>query len=211
MGQKIHPIGNRIGISEPWRSRWFARGRAYGVNVLLDFRVREMIRKRFRKGVISRIDIQQRGGRMTVTLIATRKGEVIGRGYSTRDQLVTDLEKMTGLEVKLDIQEVRHWDLDAQTVAENLAGAVERRVSPRHQMKRVLESAMNAGAQGVKIQVSGRIDGRELSRTMVQRQGRVPLQTLSAIVDYGFSEAMTSYGVLGVKVWIFTGGSTRFN
>jgi small subunit ribosomal protein S3 len=211
MGQKIHPIGNRIGISEPWRSRWFARGRAYGTNVLLDFKVRDVIRKRFRKGVISRIDIQQRGGRMTITLIATRKGEVIGRGYSTRDQLVTDLEKMTGLEVKLDIQEVRHWDLDAQTVAENLAGAVERRVSPRHQMKRVLESAMNAGAQGVKIQVSGRIDGRELSRTMVQRQGRVPLQTLSAIVDYGFSEAMTSYGVLGVKVWIFTGGSTRFS
>ncbi len=210
MGQKIHPIGNRIGISEPWRSRWFARGRSYAKNVLLDFRVRELIRKRFRKGVISRIDIQQRGGRMTVTLIATRKGEVIGRGYSTRDQLVADLEKMTGIEVKLDIQEVRHWDLDAQTVAENLAGAVERRVSPRHQMKRVLESAMNAGAQGVKIQVSGRIDGRELSRTIVQRQGRVPLQTLSAIVDYGFSEAMTSYGVLGVKVWIFTGGSSRF-
>jgi small subunit ribosomal protein S3 len=210
MGQKIHPIGNRIGISEPWRSRWFARGPAYGKNVLLDYQVRGVIRKRFRKGVISRIDIQQRGGRMTITLLATRKGEVIGRGYSTRDQLVADLEKMTGLEVKLDIQEVRHWDLDAQTVAENLAGAVERRVSPRHQMKRVLESAMNAGAQGVKIQVSGRIDGRELSRTMVQRQGRVPLQTLSAIVDYGFSEAMTSYGVLGVKVWIFTGGSTRF-
>ncbi len=210
MGQKIHPIGNRIGISEPWRSRWYARGRDYGKNVLLDFRVRELIHKRFRKGIISRIDIQQRGGRMTITLLATRKGEVIGRGYSTRDQLVADLERQTGLEVKLDIQEVRHWDLDAQTIAENLAGAIERRVSPRHQMKRMLESAMNAGAQGAKIRVAGRIDGRELSRTMVQRQGRVPLQTLSAIVDYGFSEAHTSYGVLGVKVWIFSGGSSRF-
>lgn len=210
MGQKIHPIGFRVGISEPWRSRWFARGRDFSDNVLMDFRVRELIRKRFRKGVISRIDIQQRGGRLTVLIQATRKGEVIGRGYATRDQLVADLEKLTGLEVKLDIQEVRHWDLDAQTVAENLAGAIERRVSPRHQMKRIVENAMNAGAQGIKVQVSGRIDGKEMSRTLVQRQGRVPLQTLTAIVDYGFSEAQTTYGVLGVKVWIFTGESTRF-
>ncbi len=210
MGQKIHPIGFRVGISEPWRSRWFARGRDFSDNVLMDFRVRELIRKRFRKGVISRIDIQQRGGRLTVMIQATRKGEVIGRGYATRDQLVSDLEKLTGLEVKLDIQEVRHWDLDAQTVAENLAGAIERRVSPRHQMKRIVENAMNAGAQGIKVQVSGRIDGKEMSRTLVQRQGRVPLQTLTAIVDYGFSEAHTTYGVLGVKVWIFTGESTRF-
>ncbi len=210
MGQKIHPIGFRVGISEPWRSRWFARGRDFSDNVLMDFRVRELIRKRFRKGVISRIDIQQRGGRLTIMIQATRKGEVIGRGYATRDQLVADLEKLTGLEVKLDIQEVRHWDLDAQTVAENLAGAIERRVSPRHQMKRIVENAMNAGAQGIKVQVSGRIDGKEMSRTLVQRQGRVPLQTLTAIVDYGFSEAHTTYGVLGVKVWIFTGESTRF-
>lgn len=210
MGQKIHPIGNRVGISEPWRSRWFARGKDYPSFVLLDHKVRKLIRERFRKGIISRIDIQQRGGRMTIMLLVTRKGEVIGRGYSTRDALVADLEKVTGLEVKLDIQEVRHWDLDAQTVAENLAGAIERRVSPRHQMKRVLESAMNAGAQGVKIQVSGRIDGREISRRMVHRQGRVPLQTLSAIVDYGFAEAATSYGILGVKVWVYSGQSTRF-
>ncbi len=210
MGQKIHPIGNRVGISEPWRSRWFARGKDYSTAVLLDFKVRKMIRERFRKGIISRIDIQQRGGRMTIMLLATRKGEVIGRGYSTRDALVADLEKLSGLEVKLDIQEVRHWDLDAQTVAENLAGAIERRVSPRHQMKRVLESAMNAGAQGMKIQVSGRIDGREISRRMVHRQGRVPLQTLNAIVDYGFAEAATSYGILGVKVWVFCGQSSRF-
>jgi small subunit ribosomal protein S3 len=209
MGQKIHPIGFRVGISEPWRSRWFARGKDYPAHVLQDYKARQLIKKRFRKGIISRIDIQQRGDRMTITLLATRKGEVIGRGYATRDQLVADLEKLTGLEVKLDIQEVRHWDLDAQTVAENLAAAIERRVSPRYQMKRIMENTMNAGAQGVKIQVSGRIDGKEMSRTMTTRQGRVPLQTLSARVDYGFSEAMTTYGVLGVKVWIFTGETIR--
>lgn len=209
MGQKIHPIGFRIGISEPWRSRWFARGKDYPAHVLMDYKVRKTIKGRFRKGIISRIDIQQRGDRMTITLLATRKGEVIGRGYATRDQLVADLEKITGLEVKLDIQEVRHWDLDSQTVAENLAAAIERRVSPRYQMKRIMENTMNAGAQGVKIQVSGRIDGKEMSRTMNTRQGRVPLTTLSLRVDYGFSEAMTTYGVLGVKVWIFTGESIR--
>jgi small subunit ribosomal protein S3 len=209
MGQKIHPIGFRVGISEPWRSRWFARGREYGEKLQLDFKVRRMIKDRFRKGIISRIEIQRRGERMTIQLLATRKGEVIGRGYATRDALVADLEKLTGLEVKLDIQEVRHWDLDAVTVAENLAAAIERRVSPRRQMKRVLENTMNAGAEGAKIQVSGRIDGSEMSRTMSQRMGRIPLQTLSARTDYGFAEAKTTYGVLGVKVWIYTGDNVR--
>lgn len=205
MGQKIHPIGFRVGISEPWRSRWFARGREYADKLLMDFRVRELIRKRFRKGIISRIDIQQRGDRITIYLRCTRKGEVIGRGYATRDALVADLEALTGKEVKLDIQEVRHWDLDAQTVAENLAAATERRVSPRRQMKRVLENCMNAGAEGVKIQVSGRIDGAEMSRTLTQRAGRIPLQTLDARIDYGFAEAKTVAGILGVKVWIYSG------
>ena len=134
---------------------------------------------------------------------------MIGKGYATRDQLVADIEKMTKLEVKLDIQEVRHWDLDAQTIAENLASAIERRVSPRFQMKRVLDNTMNAGAEGVKIQVSGRIDGKEMARTMTVREGRVPLQTLSSRIEYGFSEALTTYGILGVKVWIFTGESVR--
>ncbi|HEX9793127.1 MAG TPA: 30S ribosomal protein S3 [Planctomycetota bacterium] len=205
MGQKIHPIGFRVGISEPWRSKWFARGKDYGDKLLIDFKVREMINRRFRKGVISRIDIQQRGDRVTVTILATRKGEVIGRGYATRDALVSDLERFTKKEVKLDIQEVRHWDLDSQTVAQNLAAAIERRVSPRRQIKRVLENSMNAGAEGVKIQVSGRIDGSEMSRTLTQRSGRIPLQTLDARIDYALSEAKTSYGVLGVKVWIYTG------
>ena len=205
MGQKIHPIGFRVGISEPWRSRWFARGEDYGKLLHMDYQVRKLIKDRFRKGIISRIDIQRRGERMTIMLLVTRKGEVIGRGYATRDALVDDLEKLTGLEVKLDIQEVRHWDLDAQSVAENLAAAVERRVSPRRQMKRVLENTMNAGAQGAKIQVSGRIDGSEMSRRLTQRAGRIPLQTLRARCDYGFAEARTTYGVLGVKVWIYTG------
>lgn len=210
MGQKIHPIGFRIGISEPWRSRWYARGREYGKKLELDYKVRELIKKRFRKGVISRVDIQQRGDRMSITVFATRKGEVIGRGYSTRDALVADLEKLSGMEVKLDIQEVGHWDLDAVTVAENLAGAIERRVSPRHQIKRIMENTMNAGAKGVKIQVSGRIDGKEMSRTIKQHTGRIPLQTLDARCDYGFAEAHTTYGVLGIKVWIYAGEGMRF-
>lgn len=205
MGQKIHPIGLRIGVSEPWRSRWFARGKDYSDRLIEDYKVRQLIKRRFRKGVISRVDIQRRGDRLTLQLFVTRKGEVIGRGYATRDQLVADLERLTGLEVKIDIQEVPHWDLDAQTVAENLAGAIERRVSPRRQIKRVLENTMNAGAEGAKIQVSGRIDGAEMSRRITQRTGRIPLQTLSARIDYGFSEAKTNYGVLGVKVWIFAG------
>tara|TARA_B100000959_G_scaffold249926_1_gene278011 strand:- start:432 stop:1064 length:633 start_codon:yes stop_codon:yes gene_type:complete len=209
MGQKIHPLGFRVGITEPWRSRWFARGKDYGAKLLTDHKVRTLIKKRFRKGVISRIDIQQRGNRLTVNLYATRKGEVIGRGYATRDALVSDLEKMINMEVKLDIQEVGHWDLDAQTVAENLAGAIERRVSPRHQIKRIMENTMNAGAQGVKIQVSGRIDGKEMSRTIKQHIGRIPLQTLDARCEYGFSEAQTTYGILGVKVWIYAGETAR--
>ena len=203
MGQKIHPIGFRVGISEPWRSRWFARGQEYGEKLLLDHRIRRLIKNRFRKGIISRIDIQQRGDRITITIFATRKGEVIGRGYATRDALVEELGRLTPLEIKLDIQEVRHWDLDAQTVAENLAAAIERRVSPRRQIKRVLENSMNAGADGVKIQVSGRIDGAEMSRTLTQRSGRIPLQTLDARCGYGFAEAKTTYGVLGIKVWIY--------
>ncbi len=209
MGQKIHPIGFRVGITEPWRSRWYARGRDYGVKLKQDFLVRKTIKDRFRKGVISRIDIQQRGERMSITITATRKGEVIGRGYATRDALVSDLERMVGMEIKLDIQEVGHWDLDAVTVAENLAGAIERRVSPRHQIKRIMENTMNAGAKGVKIQVSGRIDGKEMSRTIKQHTGRIPLQTLDARCDYGFSEAHTTYGVLGVKVWIYCGEGMR--
>jgi small subunit ribosomal protein S3 len=209
MGQKIHPIGFRIGVSEPWRSRWFARGKDYPAQVLLDYQVRKLIKERFRKGIVSRIDIQRRSDRLSIQLLVTRKGEVIGKGYATRDQLVADIEKMTKLEVKLDIQEVRHWDLDAQTIAENLASAIERRVSPRFQMKRVLDNTMNAGAEGVKIQVSGRIDGKEMARTMTVREGRVPLQTLSSRIEYGFSEALTTYGILGVKVWIFTGESVR--
>ncbi|MCX8228756.1 MAG: 30S ribosomal protein S3 [Planctomycetota bacterium] len=209
MGQKIHPLGFRVGITEPWRSRWFARGKDYGEKLLTDHKVRTLIKKRFRKGVISRIDIQQRGNRLTILLFATRKGEVIGRGYATRDALVSDLENMINMEVKLDIQEVGHWDLDAQTVAENLAGAIERRVSPRHQIKRIMENTMNAGAQGVKIQVSGRIDGKEMSRTIKQHIGRIPLQTLDARCEYGFSEAQTTYGILGVKVWIYAGETAR--
>lgn len=205
MGQKIHPIGFRIGVSEPWRSRWYGRGTEYAGKLLLDYKIRDLISRRFRKGVISRVDIQQRGDRVTVMVLATRKGEVIGRGYATRDALVADLEKIAKCEVKMDIQEVRHWDLDAQTVAENLAAAVERRVSPRRQMKRVLENTMNAGALGVKIQVSGRIDGSDMSRRLTQRMGRIPLQTLAARIGYGFSEAKTTYGVLGIKVWIYTG------
>ena len=205
MGQKIHPLGFRVGITEPWRSRWFARGKDYGEKLLTDHKVRTLIKKRFRKGVISRIDMRQRGNRLTILLFATRKGEVIGRGYATRDALVSDLENMINMEVKLDIQEVGHWDLDAQTVAENLAGAIERRVSPRHQIKRIMENTMNAGAQGVKIQVSGRIDGKEMSRTIKQHIGRIPLQTLDVRCEYGFSEAQTTYGILGVKVWIYAG------
>ncbi|MBT3340544.1 MAG: 30S ribosomal protein S3 [Planctomycetes bacterium] len=205
MGQKIHPIGFRIGVSEPWRSRWFARGNDYAKQVLLDYKVRELIKTRHRKGIVSRIDIQQRGGRTTVMLLVTRKGEVIGKGYANRDLLVCDLEAITGGEVKLDIQEVRHWDLDSQTIAENLAAAVERRVSPRYQVKRIVENAMNAGAEGIRVQVSGRIDGAEMSRTLTQRQGRIPLQTLSARCDYGFSIAETTYGIIGVKVWIYKG------
>lgn len=211
MGQKIHPIGFRIGVSEPWRSRWFARGTDYSDKLVEDYKIRRLIKRRFRKGIISRCDIQRRGDRITLMLLVTRKGEVIGRGYATRDALVSDLERLTGLEVKIDIQEVPHWDLDAQTVAENLAAAIERRVSPRRQMKRVLENSMNAGAEGVKIEVSGRIDGADMSRRLAQRAGRIPLQTLSARIDYGFSEATTTYGVLGVKVWIFTGSDqTRY-
>ena len=209
MGQKIHPIGFRIGISEPWRSRWFARGEEYGDKLLLDYKVRKLIKNRFRMGIISSVEIQRRSGRMTIILMTTRKGEVIGRGYATRDALVTDLEEMTGLEVKLDIQEVRHWDLDAQTVAENLAAAIERRVSPRRQLKRIIENSTNAGAEGIKIQVSGRIDGAEMSRRLTQRQGRIPLQTLSAKCAYGFAEAKTTYGILGVKCWIYSGETVR--
>ena len=210
MGQKIHPIGFRVGITEPWRSRWYARGTDYGKKLHLDYQIRKTIKDRFRKGVISKVEIQQRGDRMTITILATRKGEVIGRGYATRDALVSDLEKLAGMEIKLDIQEVGHWDLDAVTVAENLAGAIERRVSPRHQIKRIMENTMNAGAKGIKIQVSGRIDGKEMSRRLKQHTGRLPLQTLDARCDYGFAEAHTTYGVLGVKVWIYCGEGLRF-
>jgi small subunit ribosomal protein S3 len=205
MGQKVNPYGFRLGITTDWKSKWIADRKDYAGYVLEDDRIRAYLRERVRHAGVSRIDITRTRDKIDVSLQAARPGIVIGRRGAEADQIRDSLEKLIGHKVKLNIIEIKNPELDAQVIAYNVAEQLRGRVSFRRAMRRAVQSAQKAGAKGIRIQVGGRLGGSEMSRTEWYREGRVPLHTLRAIVDYGFDEARTTYGRIGVKVWVYTG------
>lgn len=204
MGQKVNPIGLRLGIVKTWESRWYA-GKKYASYIYEDFRIREFLKKKLFHAGVSKIEIERSAKRVRLRIYASRPGIIIGKKGSEIAQLKKELEKVTTQEVFIDIQEVRRPEIEAQLVAENVALQIERRVAFRRAMKRGITTAMRSGAEGVKIICSGRLGGAEMARTEQYREGRVPLHTLRADIDYGFTEAKTTYGIVGIKVFIFKG------
>ncbi|MFH1738637.1 MAG: 30S ribosomal protein S3 [bacterium] len=204
MGQKVHPYGFRLGFIKDWNSRWYAE-KDYADFLHEDLAIREAIKKRLSHAAISRIEIERFTQRMRVNIYAARPGIIIGRKGAEVERLKAILARLTDRQVHITIKEVKVPDLEAQLVAENVAMQLVRRVSFRRAMKKSQQATMTAGAQGVKIMVAGRLGGSEMSRTEWYREGRVPLHTLRANIDYGFTEARTTYGQIGVKVWIFKG------
>jgi small subunit ribosomal protein S3 len=204
LGQKVNPIGLRLGIVKTWESHWYA-GKKYSDYILEDFKIRKFIKHKLQHSGISRIEIERSTKRVRLRIFTARPGIVIGKKGAEIALLKKDLEKLTTHEVMIDIQEVRKPEIDAQLLAENVAMQIERRVAFRRAMKRGVTSAMRFGAQGVKIICAGRLAGAEMARTEWYREGRVPLHTLRADIDYGVTEARTTYGAIGVKVFIFKG------
>jgi small subunit ribosomal protein S3 len=205
MGQKINPIGFRLGINRTWDSRWFADGADYARLLHQDIKVRKWLKDRLKQAGVSRVIIERPHKKCRVTIYAARPGVIIGKKGADIDKLRKDLSAMTEGEVFLNIVEVRKPETDAQLIAESIAQQLERRIAFRRAMKRAMQSAMRLGAKGVRINVSGRLGGAEIARMEWYREGRVPLHTLRADIDYGFTEATTTYGIIGVKVWVFKG------
>ena len=204
MGQKVNPIGFRLGINRTWDSRWYA-GKEYGVLLHEDVKIREYIEKSLAQAGVARIIIERPAKRARITIHTARPGVVIGKKGADIEKLRQDLSKMTGGDVTLNIVEIRKPEIDAKLVAENIAQQLERRVAFRRAMKRAVQSAMRLGAEGIRINCAGRLGGAEIARTEWYREGRVPLHTLRADVDYGTATGRTTYGACGVKVWIFKG------
>lgn len=205
MGQKVHPIGLRVGIIKDWDSRWFAKKRDYADLILEDVKIRNFVKKRLYASGVAKIEIERAANRVKVTIHTARPGMVIGRQGTEVDVIRKEIEKFSGKQVQLNIAEVKVPELSAQLVAENIAFQLERRVSFRRAMKQAIGRAMKLGAQGVKVACSGRLMGAEIARTEGYSEGKVPLHTLRADIDYGFAEANTTYGKIGVKVWIYKG------
>lgn len=204
MGQKVNPIGFRLGIIKTWESRWYA-GKKYADYILEDYKIRQFIKDRLYHAGIARVEIERSAKRVKLRVFTSRPGIVIGKKGAEISLLKKELEKIISYEVLIDIQEVRKPELDAQLVAENIALQIIRRVAFRRAMKRGISSAMRFGAEGIKIICSGRLGGAEMARTEQYREGRVPLHTLRADIDYGFTAARTTYGIIGIKVFIFKG------
>ncbi len=204
MGQKVNPIGLRLGIVKTWESRWFA-GKKYSDYILQDFNIRKYLKKKLGHAGVSKIEVERSSKRVRLRIFTSRPGIIIGKKGAEIVQLKQDIEKMISQDAIIDIQEIRKPELDAQLVAENIAMQIVRRVAFRRAMKRGIASAMRFGAQGVKVICSGRLGGAEMARTELYREGRVPLHTLRADIDYGFAEANTTYGIVGIKVFIFKG------
>lgn len=204
MGQKVNPVGLRLGIVKTWESRWYS-DKKYAEYIRQDFSLRKFVKEKLRHAGISRIEIERSAKRIRLRIYTARPGIVIGKKGSEIERLKQELEKSVSQEVLIDIQEVRKPEIDAQLVAENVAMQIERRVAFRRAMKRGVTSAMRFGALGIKIICGGRLGGAEMARTEWYREGRVPLHTLRADIDYGFTEARTTYGAIGVKVYIFKG------
>ena len=204
MGQKVNPIGLRLGINRTWDSRWYA-DENYSDLLHEDLKIREMLKSRLSQAGVSRIVIERPAKKARITIHSARPGVVIGKKGADIEKLRTDISAMTGSDVHLNIVEIRKPEIDAQLVAENIASQLERRVSSRRAMKRAVQSAMRLGALGIRINCSGRLGGAEIARMVWYREGRVPLHTLRANVDYGTATGETTYGSWGVKIWIFKG------
>ena len=208
MGQKVHPIGIRLGISADWNSKWYANSKNYPDLLNADIKVREFLRKKLANANVSRIQIERPARSAVVTIHTARRGVVIGKKGADIENLRKDISNIVGLHVnnvKVNIEEIRKPELDAQLVAEGIAQQLERRIMFRRAMKRALQNTMRMGAQGMKVCAAGRLNGAEIARTESYREGRVPLHTLRADIDYGFAEALTTFGIIGVKVWIYKG------
>jgi len=205
MGQKVHPTGMRLGIVKEHTSVWYADKKNYATYLLSDLQIREHLRKRLTQASVSRIDIERPAQTARITIHTARPGIVIGKKGEDVDRLRTDLTKMIGVPVHVNVEEIRKPELDALLVAQNVAQQLERRVQFRRAMRRVIQNAMRLGAEGIKVRVAGRLGGAEIARSEVYHEGRVPLHTLRADIDYATWEANTTYGVLGIKVWVFKG------
>ena len=205
MGRKVHPIGFRLGVTKTWDSRWFAKGAEYAQQLHQDRAIRELVFSSNPRGSISRVEIERSPSAIHVTVHTSKPGIVIGRKGANVKELRQKLEALTGAKVQLDIEEVEKPDLDARLVAENIASQIERRISHRRAMQRAIASAMRAGAKGIKVMCSGRLSGVEMARREWMREGRVPAQTLRADIDFAKTEAKTTYGQIGIKVWIYRG------
>lgn len=207
MGQKVHPFVLRIGIIRTWHSRWFAKTKDYPRFILQDYNIRDFIKKRFKQAAISKIIIERLTDKLKIRILTARPGIIIGRHGADIERLREDLNNMIKNEtaIAIDIEEVKNPGLDAQLVAENVAFQLEKRVAFRRAVKRAMAQSMNAGAGGIRVSCAGRLNGAEMSRTETYKEGKVPLQTLRADIDYGFAESLTTYGLIGTKVWIYKG------
>jgi len=205
LGRKVHPYGFRLGVIRDWKARWYAEGDDYANLLYEDLKIRRFIKDGVERAGISRVEIERFPNQVAVTIWTARPGIVIGRKGATVKMLRRELEEMTGKRVSVDVQEVEQPELDAKLVADNIVNQLERRISHGRAMKRAVQAAMRAGAQGIKVMCAGRLHGSEMARRAWQREGRVPLHTLRADIDYAQEEARTTYGRIGVKVWIYKG------
>jgi small subunit ribosomal protein S3 len=208
MGQKVHPNGIRLGIVKDWSSKWYADSRTFPEFIRTDYEIRTFIKKKLKDASVSKINIERQAKKANITILTARPGIVIGKKGEDIEKLRTEISRRLAMpiqDVRINISEVRKPEMDAQLVAEGIAQQLERRVMFRRAMKRAVTNTMRAGAEGVKVKVGGRLNGAEIARSEWYREGRVPLHTLRADIDYGFAEAHTTYGVIGVKVWIFKG------
>jgi small subunit ribosomal protein S3 len=205
MGQKIHPIGFRLSVHRNWGSKWFANSKHYAPTLAQDIKIREYLKKKLAHASVAKVTIERPAKNARITIHSARPGVVIGKKGEDIETLRADLRKMMGGEVGLNIEEIRKPEIDAQLIADSIAQQLEKRIMFRRAMKRAMQNAMRLGAQGIKIMSSGRLNGVEIARCEWYREGRVPLHTLRADIDYGFAEARTTYGVIGIKVWVFKG------
>jgi small subunit ribosomal protein S3 len=205
MGQKVSPHGLRVGIIKDWSSKWYANKQNFADYLVEDNKIRKYLKETLKTAGISSINIERKGTEVKVNVMAAKPGMIIGKAGAAIEELKKKLEKMTGKSVSLNIVEVKNLDMDAVLVAESIASQLERRISFRKAMKQAMAKTMKAGAKGIKTQVSGRLGGAEIARAEHYSEGTIPLQTLRADIDYGFAEALTTYGIIGVKVWIYKG------
>ena len=205
MGQKVNPHGARVGVILDWSTKWYANKKDFSNNLVEDYNLRKMLKEKLAMAGISHIDIERTAGKVTVSLYTAKPGIVIGRGGAGVEALKKQIEAFTGKPSNLNVLEIKNPDQNAQLLAENIAQQLEKRISFRRAMKQTLQRAMKAGAKGVKTQVSGRLGGADIARTEGYHEGSIPLQTLRANIDYGFAEAKTTYGRIGIKVWVYKG------